>query len=205
MNAKLINSMAGILLCYSVAATPALAADTTNVNVALLDMSSVMSNGMMGMMAPGQGMMGEDWNWNMMGSGQGMMGRGWGMMGNGQGMMGNGMMGRGGGMMGMMSIRIDRSSVKAGSIHFAVTNWSRGMVHEMLVVAVDNPNAPVPYDYGANKIPEEQIKSLGEVDKLEANASGSLDVSLPPGNYLLICNVEGHFAAGMVAPFTVVP
>jgi hypothetical protein len=58
----------------------------------------------------------------------------------GQGMMSPGMMG-----IGMMSIRIDQSSIKAGTVSFDVTNWSRSFVHEMLIVAVDNPNAPLPY------------------------------------------------------------
>ena len=47
------------------------------------------------------------------------------------GMMGPGM------MMGMMAVRITQPSVKAGPVRFDVTNWSRGMLHEMLVVAVD--------------------------------------------------------------------
>ena len=167
----------------------------TTVNVALLDMSSVMSNSMMG----------QGWNWNMMGNSPNMMGRGWGMMGNGQNGPGPGwgMMGMMG--MGMMSIRVDHPTVKAGPVHFAVINWSRAMVHEMLVVAVENPNAPLPYDYGANKVPEEQIKSLGEVDKLEANGSASLDLTLSPGTYLIFCNVEGHYASGMLATLTVTP
>jgi uncharacterized cupredoxin-like copper-binding protein len=79
------------------------------------------------------------------------------------------------------------------------------MVHEMLVVAVENPDAPLPYDYGAAKVPEEQIKSMGEVSELAANESGNLDVKLPPGTYLLICNVAGHYASGMVTPLTVTP
>ena len=128
-------------------------------------------------------------------AGHGMMGLGMGMMGPGQGMMGSG----------MMSIRTDKSTVKTGEIHFVATNWSRRLVHEMLVVAVENPNAPLPYDYGTAKIPEEKVKALGEVAELEPNEAGTLDVKLAAGSYLLICNVAGHFAAGMVTPFTVTP
>ena len=32
-----------------------------------------------------------------------------------------------------------------------------------------------------------------------------LDARLTPGSYLLICNVPGHYAAGMVTPLTVTP
>ena len=124
----------------------------------------------------------------MMGQGTGGYGPGWGMMG-----------------MGHMAIRTDHASVKAGEVHFDVTNWSQGIVHEMLVVAVDNPDAPLPFDYNTGRVPEDQIKSLGEVTDLSPNATGTLDVNLTPGSYLLICNVPGHYAAGMVAELTVSP
>jgi uncharacterized cupredoxin-like copper-binding protein len=32
-----------------------------------------------------------------------------------------------------------------------------------------------------------------------------LELSLPAGNYLLVCNIPGHYAAGMVTPFVVTP
>jgi len=106
---------------------------------------------------------------------------------------------------GMMAVRIDQSTVKAGPVHFDVTNWSRGMLHEVLIVAVDHPNAPLPYDYATAKVPEEQVKVLGDTGDMQPNASKTLDVTLAAGSYLLICNVPGHYAAGMVTPLTVTP
>jgi uncharacterized cupredoxin-like copper-binding protein len=176
------------LLCLS--GTGAAAEGETTVKVALLDMSSVMGGGMAGYGMMGPGMMGQ----GMMGPGQ----MGPGMMGGG--MMGPGMMG-----MGMMSIRTDQPSVKAGMIHFNVTNWSRSFVHETLVVAVDNPNAAIPYNYAEARVAEDQVKVLGEVADLQPNASGTMDLSLTPGWYLLICNVAGHYAAGMVTQLHVSP
>jgi uncharacterized cupredoxin-like copper-binding protein len=130
--------------------------------------------------------------------GMGSMGRG--MMG--QGMMGPGMMGPGM-MMGMMAVRTDHSSIKAGPVHFDVTNWSQGVLHELIVVAVDNPQAVLPYDYSKAKVAEDQIKVLGESGDLQPGASYAFDITLAPGTYLLICNVPGHYAAGMVTPLTV--
>jgi uncharacterized cupredoxin-like copper-binding protein len=176
-------------------AEPAIATDGT-VKVALTDMSSALGmgpagRGMMrrGMMSPGQG---------MMGAGPG--GQGWahpGMMG--RGMMGGGMMG------GMMALRIDQPSVRTGAIHFDVVNWSRGMLHEMVVVAVDDPQATLPYDYSQEKVVEDQVKVMVDTGDLRPNQSHSLDITLTPGTYLLICNVPGHYAAGMVTPLTVTP
>lgn len=186
-------SFAATLLVLAAIAAPAHAADEkTTVKVALLDMSSHMPAGMMqyGMMGPG-----------MMGQGQGSPYPG--MMG--QGMMGQGMMGSGMMMNGMMSIRVDRSIVKAGAITFDVTNWSRSVLHEVLVISVDNPSAPLPYDYAQARVPEEQVKVLGEAGDMQPNASKTLELTLAPGSYLLVCNVPGHYAAGMVAPLNVTP
>jgi uncharacterized cupredoxin-like copper-binding protein len=113
--------------------------------------------------------------------------------------------GFGAGMMGggMMSIRADQSTVKAGTITFDVTNWSRSVIHEMLVVVVDSANAPLPYDYSKQIVVEAQVKSLGETGELQPNQFKSIDLNLAPGNYLLLCNVPGHYAAGMEIPLTV--
>jgi uncharacterized cupredoxin-like copper-binding protein len=159
--------------------TSAAAAEAT-VKVALTDISSAM-----GMGPGGRGVMG-----------QGMMSPGAG----GQGWSRPGMMGGG-----MMAVRIDQPSVKAGTINFDVVNWSRGMVHEMLIVAVDDPQAPLPYDYWQAKVVEDQVKVLGDTGELRPNQSYTLDVTLAAGSYLLVCNVSGHYAAGMVAPLTVTP
>jgi uncharacterized cupredoxin-like copper-binding protein len=172
-------------------AVPAPAADgAAPIKVALLDMSATMGMGPMGqaMMAP----------WMMMGpGGMGMMGPG---AGQGRmGMMGPGMSG------GMMSIRIDRSTVKAGMATFDITNWSRSALHEVLVVAVDNPGAQLPYDYTKEAVAEDQVKVLGETKELPPNASEQLTVDLDPGTYLLICNIPGHYAAGMATPLSVTP
>ncbi len=166
------------------AATVAAAASPSTVTVALFDMT-----------AAGQGMMGQG------AGGFGMMGRG----GFGQGMMGQSF-GQGfGGMMGpgMMSVRTDKSSVKAGEVTFEVTNWSRSLVHEMLVIAVDNADAALPYDYQKQQVIEDQVKSLGETNELQPNGSKSLSLNLAAGTYLLICNVPGHYGAGMQAVLTV--
>jgi uncharacterized cupredoxin-like copper-binding protein len=190
-------------LIVTLAAPPSLAADgKTTVKVALLDMSSVMPMGV-----TGYGMMGPGWGPGQGMMNPGMMGPGWwqgqgapnpGMMGPGM-MMGQGMMG------GMMSIRVDKSTVKTGTVTFEVTNWSRSVLHEMLVISVDSPAAPLPYDYPQARVPEDQVKVLGEVADLEPNVTKTFEVTLSPGSYLLICNLAGHYAAGMVAPLSVAP
>jgi uncharacterized cupredoxin-like copper-binding protein len=168
---------------------PAGAAEQATVKVSLIDMTAMFGPGG----GPGAGY----------GPGYGMgsgYGPGYGMMGPGYGQ-GYGMMGRG--MMGGMSVRTNTTSVKAGKITFDVTNLSRSIVHEMIVVAVENPNTPLPYDYNTGQIPGKQVKMLGETGGMEPNAEKTITVDLKPGAYLLICNLPGHYAAGMWTPLTV--
>lgn len=178
---RLSSFFAAVAVAAMAFAAPALAADRTVVRVALLDMSAVAPD------QPVIGMMGQTMSPGTVAPG--MMNRG-----------GFGLAG-----MGLMAIRIDQSTIKAGAVTFDVTNWSRGMIHEMLVVPVDNANASLPYDYAAGRVMEDQIKALGETGEMQPNESKTLDLTLSPGTYLLLCNVAGHYAAGMVVPITVAP
>jgi uncharacterized cupredoxin-like copper-binding protein len=106
---------------------------------------------------------------------------------------------------GMMSIRVDQNTVKAGTVVFDVTNWSRSVVHEMVVVSVDSSDAPLPSDYNHWRVPEDQTKDIGESGELSLNASQTVSLKLAAGSYMLICNVPGHYAVGVATPFTVTP
>ena len=77
------------------------------------------------------------------------------------------------------------------------------MLHELLVVPVENPQATLPYDYSKAQVPEDQVKVLSDTGKLPPSASQTLDLTLGPGSYLFICNVSGHYAPGMVAVLAV--
>lgn len=198
---RYLQILAAALSALTLSTATGIAAEGQTVKVALLDMSSLMPMGMMGYGMMGPGMMGPGWGqgpgmMNPGAPGPGMMG--YGMMGPGM-MMGQGMMG------GMMSIRLDKPTVNAGTVTFDVTNWSRSVLHEVLVVSVDNPTAPLPYDYPQARVPEDQVKVLGEAGDLQPNVSGTFEVTLAAGSYLLICNLPGHYAAGMAVPLSVTP
>ena len=55
------------------------------------------------------------------------------------------------------------------------------------------------------KVNEDEVKVLGDTSELLPNKSASVEVTLSPGSYLLICNVPGHYAAGMAVPLIVKP
>lgn len=219
------HAFAGAVLflsAFAAAAQPASAQET--VKIALLDMSSIAGPGMgpghmgwgpwgnrapTGELAPGQpgpGMMGPGGQGGSGGFGPGMMGPGWNWGGNwGPGWMAGHMMGPGMMGMGMMSVRMTRASAKAGKIRFEVVNYSASIDHELEVVAVDDVDAPLPYDFKTAKVKVEKAREKGEVEDIKPGAEKVLEVTLAPGSYLLICNLPGHYAAGMAAPFTVTP
>lgn len=102
-----------------------------------------------------------------------------------------------------MGIRAVPDKAGPGIVKFEVTNTSKGTIHEMIVVYLDDPTKPLVYDAKDFKLDEDHIGYKGEVSELDPGASGSVTLVLKPGKYLLACNVAGHFAAGMWTPFEV--
>ena len=82
-------------------------------------------------------------------------------------------------------------------------NWSRSTIHEMVVVAVSSSSSQLPYDYSQAKVREDQVKVIGETPELKPSESKTVQFRLEPGTYFLICNVPGHYAAGMAATLVV--
>lgn len=104
-----------------------------------------------------------------------------------------------------MGIKLSRDSAPHGIVSFKVKNDSKDTVHEMIVLQLDKPGEPLPYMADEQRVDEEAVGDKGEVSELDPGQSGSLTVNLQPGPYLLICNVKGHYAAGMWTEFTVTP
>jgi len=102
-----------------------------------------------------------------------------------------------------MMIKTDQVSVKAGPVRFVVSNDSKNLVHEMIVVSVAEPNTPLPYDRKDDRVIESKIKDLGEASDLPPGEKKTLSLTLKPGNYILMCNQAGHYKTGMKASLTV--
>jgi uncharacterized cupredoxin-like copper-binding protein len=95
-----------------------------------------------------------------------------------------------------VGITSDRTSVPAGEVTFKVVKTSRDIVHEMIVAPAEPPR-PLPFDKAALAVREETATHLGEVSELDPGATGSLQLTLKPGSYILYCNVPGHYMLGM--------
>ncbi len=102
-----------------------------------------------------------------------------------------------------MGIKLSRKDAPAGVVTFRATNTSKDTIHEMIVMYLADPTKALPYIDSEYRVDEDKAGDKGEVSELEPGASGSLTVNLKPGKYLLICNVAGHFAAGMWTEFEV--
>lgn len=102
-----------------------------------------------------------------------------------------------------MMIKTDEQSVKAGPVVFDVSNHSKTLVHEMIVVAVTDPHAPLPYDKKDDRVNESKIADLGEASDLQPGDKKTLRLTLKPGNYELICNQTDHYKTGMKASLVV--
>lgn len=99
-------------------------------------------------------------------------------------------------------IEIDKASVPAGKVTFAVTNASKDTVHEMIVSPVADGGA-LPFVADQNRVDEDGAGHLGEVAELDPGAKGALTLDLKPGTYVLFCNIPGHYQMGMWTKLTV--
>ena len=102
-----------------------------------------------------------------------------------------------------MGIKTSTATAPAGIVSFQVTNTSKDTVHEMIVMYLKDPTKPLPYIDKDSKVGEDKAFDKGEVSELNPGKSGTVTLVLKPGKYLLICNVAGHFAAGMWTEFEV--
>jgi len=99
-----------------------------------------------------------------------------------------------------MYMKVDPTSVAAGTVTFTVTNEGVKK-HEFVVLQTDaNPDK---LTVEGDEVVEDDYDSPGEIGDLPAGATDTLTLDLPAGNYVLICNLKGHYRMGMYAPFTV--
>lgn len=165
---------------------PALAG--TVVDVGVTDMGGLMGGGMMG---PGGGMMGHGRNghWPNMGAM---------------------------GAMGMMGLYATPSTVPAGRVSLRVTNTGT-LNHEVVVLPLAPDRSAGQRPVGADGKVDE-TGGLGEASRtcgadagaesadpgISPGAIGWTTLTLEPGRYELLCNIAGHYGAGMYTQLAVV-
>lgn len=106
--------------------------------------------------------------------------------------------------LGEYSISLDRSTVAAGDVVFKITN--KGAIeHEFVVLKADMAADKLPVS--DNEVEEDSIPGAAtnkvEVEDIASGATASLRAKLTPGNYVIICNLPGHYGHGMKAALKV--
>ena len=89
------------------------------------------------------------------------------------------------------------STVSAGKLTFVARNAGKA-VHEMVVIRTDKS--------AGSLLTGKKASEAGAVDEIGEFAAGKtkrLTLNLKPGHYALVCNVPGHYKAGMYKNFIV--
>ena len=97
------------------------------------------------------------------------------------------------------------TQVHAGTVEFKVKNASKEVMHEVIVAPVADPSKPLIYNAELQRVDEEAVGDKGEVADLEPGKEGSMKIDLPAGDYILYCNIPGHYMSGMWTALRVVP
>lgn len=92
------------------------------------------------------------------------------------------------------------ASVSAGEVTFTAKNTG-AVPHELAIVKSDADPKKLPQKDGLAD--EAANKPLGRTANIANGASGTVTVKLEPGKYVLLCNLVGHYSAGMATSFTV--
>ena len=108
-----------------------------------------------------------------------------------------------------MAITLGQSFAPTGKVSFLVTN-SGTVTHEFVVLQTDTPAAGYPivsFEGEANRINEDAkgTTNVGETGDMEPGAVMMLTLDLASAHYAVVCNLVGHYAAGMHEDFWVTP
>ena len=95
------------------------------------------------------------------------------------------------------------SALRSGKTTFTITN-AGAAPHELLVFKSDLDPSAYPTD-AAGGIKEDGagIKLVSDGENIDPAGSQTRAIDLPPGKYLFVCNIPGHFKQGMFTAVTV--
>jgi len=97
-------------------------------------------------------------------------------------------------------------TIKAGTVNLETANFGT-IQHELLVFKSDLPPSAYPVDKNGHIVEDGPgITLVSDGDNIDPGKTQTRTVDLTqPGSYLFVCNIPGHFKAGMYSVVTVVP
>jgi uncharacterized cupredoxin-like copper-binding protein len=96
-------------------------------------------------------------------------------------------------------LTVTPGSVTAGPTRITFRNAGT-KVHEVVVLKTDTPAGKL--KVGADHEVSEDA-SVGEDSETDPGKTKATTINLPPGSYVLVCNIARHYEKGMYAAFTV--
>jgi uncharacterized cupredoxin-like copper-binding protein len=101
-------------------------------------------------------------------------------------------------------VRPDVAVVPAGTVSFRILNQGP-TTHQLIVVRTDRAPDKLPLQRDGLTVNEEApgIDFVDEVGGLDIDDRQTLVLDLAAGNYVMYCNLEGHYLGGMHATLTV--
>ncbi|HEY0527123.1 MAG TPA: multicopper oxidase domain-containing protein [Stellaceae bacterium] len=100
-------------------------------------------------------------------------------------------------------IKAAPDDVGAGQVVFRVRNDASYEPHDLLIVR--GTKAELSFDKEHDVVDLAHAAVSGSVTNVRPGTTRELAVTLAPGDYVLLCNIRSHFAAGMATPFHVNP
>lgn len=103
------------------------------------------------------------------------------------------------------TIDLDRASSSSGNVEFAIKNAGE-LTHEFIVLKTDIAEDALPLNADQNAVDEsgDGVDVVGEKSSIAPGADATLAFDdLANGNYVIICNVSGHYGLGMHTSFVV--
>jgi uncharacterized cupredoxin-like copper-binding protein len=99
-------------------------------------------------------------------------------------------------------VSVSPNTATAGEVKFTMSN--NGTIgHEFLVVKTDILDGKIPLDGDHFAEPSPGLEVIDEIGEFKPGTTELLVLTLEPGNYQLVCNLPGHYAAGMHTTFVV--
>ena len=94
------------------------------------------------------------------------------------------------------------SSATPGEVTFSATNAGPSE-HELVVIKTDMAPDQLPVEGGAAEESGTDLEAIGEIGEFASGGTETATFDLAAGNYVLICNVPGHYQSGMAVGFEV--
>jgi uncharacterized cupredoxin-like copper-binding protein len=98
------------------------------------------------------------------------------------------------------SITLASSTAPAGSVTFNVSNDGPS-THEFVILKTDDAPDALPVKNGS--VDETGLTIVDENENVAPSTTATLQDTLAAGSYVIICNMPGHYEAGMHTAFTV--